>query len=222
MSSQLTQTELLPVKSAAEDNKRSRLVRTSSLERIKQFNTFICSQNYFILPAILASLRTSHTVLQGNFERCIVCAKSIIFDSVCYRFASLCCLQVLNHLLRAYRTSLRPRLEMLAFVLYNGVSNACEELKRRLLIAAVYMTVAAVFTQLLLCVYMLTSVIVPAGLLFLLTCTYLITHINLQCLHYFVQQVDKDRMATSDKVKMPRLSRKDILGKRTISNFNFF
>jgi hypothetical protein len=53
------------------DDKTQRLVRTSSLEKIRRFNSFICSQQYYVLPALLAWLKSSQTVLQSSTEKTI-------------------------------------------------------------------------------------------------------------------------------------------------------
>lgn len=75
MSSTITQSELQTVPKApinmAIEKPKPELIRTTSIDKIKKFNSFICSQNYYILPSILTWLKTSQTVL-----------KCLIFSSV--------------------------------------------------------------------------------------------------------------------------------------------
>lgn len=68
MSSTITQSELQTVPKApinmAIEKPKPELIRTTSIDKIKKFNSFICSQNYYILPSILTWLKTSQTVLK--------------------------------------------------------------------------------------------------------------------------------------------------------------
>lgn len=68
MSSTITQSELQTVPKAPinmpVEKPKPELIRSTSIEKIKKFNSFICSQNYYILPSLLTWLKTSQTVLK--------------------------------------------------------------------------------------------------------------------------------------------------------------
>lgn len=69
MSSTITQSQLqtvpkAPINMMPVEKPKPELIRSSSMEKIKKFNSFICSQNYYILPALLTWLKTSQTVLK--------------------------------------------------------------------------------------------------------------------------------------------------------------
>lgn len=68
MSSTITRSELQTVPKApinmAMEKPKPELIRTTSIDKIKKFNSFICSQNYYILPSLLTWLKTSQTVLK--------------------------------------------------------------------------------------------------------------------------------------------------------------
>ncbi|XP_017781952.1 PREDICTED: uncharacterized protein LOC108566533 [Nicrophorus vespilloides] len=198
--------------------KRSRFVRSSSLERIRKFNTYICSQNYYILPAILTWLRNSSTVIQTNFERSIIYSKATIYNSTVYKVSRICTKANISMYLDDFRDFSR-----------HAKDEFCMFFSERLAICGVYATIVAIFVQLLVCLYTLCTALMPAGLVFMIGCLYYITHLNLKCLKFFIdqeaqlaQQNTPKKISTPSPVKTKRLSRKDILGKRTISNFNLF
>ncbi|KRT84378.1 hypothetical protein AMK59_2437, partial [Oryctes borbonicus] len=65
--------------------RRNNFTRSPSLEKIIKFNTYICSQSFFILPSILAWLRTSQTVLTSYAKKCTTTIKSAIYSSILYK-----------------------------------------------------------------------------------------------------------------------------------------
>lgn len=207
------------------DEKRDRFTRTSSIERLKRFNTFICSQHYFILPALLYWLKSSKTVLQSTLETCIQFAKNLLF----HYFNSRRMFGFYN----IRHADLLPALKMLISVKYDSWNIVYKSTKRTLFALCVYTTMLAIFFQLMLCFYFLSKVFLPGGFLFLCSCIYIISHINFNVLIHMshkeikVQQRQtsrKDLYLTSERTARSRsiIKPKQILGNRTISNVNFF
>ncbi|XP_044261072.1 uncharacterized protein LOC123009037 [Tribolium madens] len=69
-------------------SKSHHLVRTSSLEKIRRFNSFICSQQYNILPALFAWLRSSQSVLQ-KAEKTMLFFRALLFCHFLYKIEKL-------------------------------------------------------------------------------------------------------------------------------------
>lgn len=86
MSSTITQSQLQTVPKAPInmplEKPKPELIRSASIEKIRKFNSFICSQNYYILPSLLAWLKTSQTLLQETAEKTIFYIKNLIISSV--------------------------------------------------------------------------------------------------------------------------------------------
>ncbi|XP_071057198.1 uncharacterized protein [Onthophagus taurus] len=58
--------------------KKKQFNRNPSLEKIINFNAYICSQNFFILPALLTWMKTSQSILQAYSEKCTNLVKNLI------------------------------------------------------------------------------------------------------------------------------------------------
>lgn len=204
------------------ENKREHFTRTSSIERLKRFNTFICSQHYYILPALLCCLKSSKTILQSTLNSCIHYFKDLIYKSETYKFLAF-------HILRL--NDIVPAMKMMIAVKYNSFHIVYKSTKEILFALCVYTTILAIFAQLLLCLYFLTSTLLPGGFIFLCTCIYLISQLNFNVLKHMSRK-------ESAKICQRTTSRKDLytntinttnvikpkqmLCNRTISNVNLF
>jgi len=206
--------------------RRQRFMRSASIERIKQFNSFICSQNYFLLPALIAWLKTSQTVFHFHIERCILFLKSIFTASIIYKvFVGQCkaCANSLNTRAKLCLHNIKnsdaiPALEMLFFILHHSTSSLVANIRRKLYVLCIYATLVLIFLQLATCIFFMCNAYLPGGLIFLFVCIYLISHLNVSVLfHYLKMEEDKLLNAQSD-----RKPKKFILGKKTISNLNLF
>ncbi|KAF2882468.1 hypothetical protein ILUMI_23693 [Ignelater luminosus] len=206
--------------------KRHKLMRSTSLERIKQFNTFICSQNFYILPSLIAWLKTSQTVLQSQIEKCIKSLKLIFVSSILYNlFLSQLkvCLVILkttvyNTYKEIYSSDYIPAIEMLYLIAHHSVSLFIGNIKKRLLVLFMYITVLLIFLQFATCIFLFSTICLPAGLIFMFVCLYFISHINVSVLFYHLRKQENKLL----NVKTEKTPRKFILGKKTISNLNLF
>ncbi|KAH0818433.1 hypothetical protein MTP99_006692 [Tenebrio molitor] len=139
------------------DDKTQRLVRTSSLEKIRRFNSFICSQQYYVLPALLAWLKSSQTVLQSSTEKTIFFFRSLLFTHFLYKLCQL-----------EFRT-----------IVSNGLLLVRKQFREICLLKwAVYATALVLSAQLFLCFYLLCNTHVPNGLAFLIVCWFYIIYLN--------------------------------------------
>lgn len=203
MSSTITQSELqtvpkAPINMPVEKPPKPELIRTTSIDKIKKFNSFICSQNYYILPSILAWLKTSQTVLQQTMETTMFYFKYLIISSVLFKPAD-----VKTKLITSFN------------IIYKN-------LRHKLFILAVYFSVGYIFLQLLVCAYLLCLVFLPIGFVFLMICLYTVCHLYYRLNSSYLQNAERKlRECNSKKVRQCRpKSRRDILKGRTISNFN--
>ncbi|EFA05344.1 uncharacterized protein LOC662907 [Tribolium castaneum] len=150
-----------PVRKMA--SKSQRLVRTSSLEKIRRFNSFICSQQYNILPALLAWLRSSQAVLR-KAEKTILFFRALFFSHFLYKIYQF-----------EYRTS------------FENLRKHTLVLK-----LAVYATAVVLLAELGLCFYLLCSTHVPSGLVFLIISFFYIIYLNVRSV-YFARESRDDK-----------------------------
>ncbi|RZC42015.1 hypothetical protein BDFB_010920, partial [Asbolus verrucosus] len=160
------------------EDRTQRLVRTSSLEKIRRFNSYICSQQYYILPALLAWLRSSQSVLQSSTEKTIFFFRSLLFSNFLYKlyqveFKSLI-FNVLVSILKQIQTN------------YKNVESTF------LLKMAVYMAALILATEVGLCFYLLFSTHIPSGLVFLIVCWFYIIYLNARSVYFSAEKRNRD------------------------------
>lgn len=193
MSSTISQTELAPLSTAAVaplrmDEKQMKLVRTSSIEKIKRFNSFICSQQYYILPAILSWLKSSQSGLQSSTEKTIFFFRSLFFKSMLYKY---------------FVVGIKSSGVWIPEELHNNVVNIktgktnlrdiftkCLE-SNLLLVAAVYGACAIILVQFATTIYLLYFTLVPYGFLFLVGCMLTIKYICYKTLFFYLSKSAK-------------------------------
>lgn len=201
MSSTITQSELqtVPKSSPAmpSDKPKRELTRSTSLEKIRKFNSFICSQNYYILPSLLAWLKTSQTVLQRTAEKTMFHFKYLLVSGLLH--------------LQAWTLRLSGAI--------------FEDLKRRLFVLAVYASLGFILLQLLACAYLLCVVFLPAGFVFLVVCLYSVCHLGYRLNAWYAESAERKMRAggnPGDARRESRPRKRDVLKGRSYSNFNLF
>lgn len=167
------------------------LVRSTSIEKIKKFNSFICSQNYYILPSLLAWLKTSQTVLQDTMETTIFYFKYLVLSTILMKPSKV--------------------LEIVKIIF--------EDLRRKFFVLMVYFSFGFIFLQLLVCAYLLCLVFLPAGFVFLMVCLYTVCHMYYRLNSNYVEVAER-KLREGNKKRQSRPRKRDILKGRTISNFN--
>lgn len=206
--------------------KRPKLMRSTSLQRIKQFNTFICSQNFYILPSLIAWLKTSQTVLQSQIERCIKSIKLLFVSSLLYSLLlnqlKVCLVIFKTTAYNTYKNICSndyiPAIEMLYIIADHVVSLLIGSIKKKLLTLFMYITVLLIFLQFATCIFLFSTICLPAGVIFLFVCLYFISHINVSVLFHYLKKQENKLLS----VKTEKTSKKFMLGKKTISNLNLF
>lgn len=195
MSSTITETEQqsVPKTQIKLTKKTEKLTRSGSIDKI---NAYICSHNYYILPAILYWIKASF--LHSTVEKCLIQVKKIAY--------------------MIFEKNLR---EINTFVKNKGdLKFDKEDLKRILFIVGVYAGVSTIFTQLFLIVYLLNWFPPPNGMIFLFSCLYVICHMQIKIIRESARSKTerKSRMESQRKF----ITAKKILNSRTISNVNLF
>jgi len=150
-----------------------KLVRSASIDKIRQFNTYICSQHYYILPALFAWLRSSQYALHNAAEKIL---KTIILNTLVLKLVQTDCRSL------SYRALLEQTyysLQNIRLAIANFYSVYSNDFESTFLKSTVYAVGAILNLQLFFCVYLLTSTAIPAGLIFLVAS---ICYINI--LHY--------------------------------------
>lgn len=192
MSSTVTQTELKTLTGPAvpvaplklDEMKHAKFVRSSSIEKIKRFNTFISSQQYYILPAILSWLKSSQSGLQSSTEKTIFFFRSLFFRSMLYKYFIVGLKssgvwspeRILNNLILEETINIGNFFE---------VFTKCFE-STFLLPVAVYGACTIVLVQLLALVCFLYSTLVPYGFMFLVGCMLTIKFICYKTLFFYL------------------------------------
>ncbi|KAK5638687.1 hypothetical protein RI129_012982 [Pyrocoelia pectoralis] len=78
-----SQSEIMKARSEMElAEKRGRFMRSASIDRIMQFNLYICAQYYYPLPAIISWLKSSQTMLHAQFDRYITLFKTTFMFAI--------------------------------------------------------------------------------------------------------------------------------------------
>lgn len=165
------------------DDKPAKLVRSSSIEKIRRFNSYICSQNYFFLPALLSLVKTSQSGVNTQKERTIFffhLLRSLIFNTYIYKFFMK---QQLKNVREFNKEDLKSKCDLGKTVLQSIISNfyakftQCFEstfVQTSLVFAAAFFIVS----QLLICIYLLALVHVPVGLYFLIACLGYVNYLH--------------------------------------------
>lgn len=166
MSTSVTQTHVTKVvpktiaKLKTMDEKRP-LNRSTSIETIKRINTYICSPQSYLLPAILTTwLKTGQKSLHSSAEKTIFMFRSVIFGSFLLKF-----------LLRDGSKGQPDKLD-LQFVLSQVAKRAQGQSQNPYAIALAFKLAVVLMTvQMCLCAFYLTQCLIPLGLAFLLVST---------------------------------------------------
>lgn len=198
MSSTISQTEVKTLTSCPAvaqlrtEDKQLKLVRSSSMETIKRFNTFICSQQYYILPAILSWLKTSQSGLQTSTEKTIFFFRSLFFKSIFCKYfvngiksSGIRSSQDLNMNLINIKNLTKTQ--------FSDMFTKCFE-TNFLLAAAVYGACAIVVVQFLTTIYLLYIALVPYGFLFLVGCMATIKYIYYKTLFSYMSKSTKSKI----------------------------
>lgn len=169
-----TITPLAVTKLKSED-KPYRLVRTSSIEKIRRFNTFICSQQYYLLPALFSWLKSS----QSSTERAIFLFKATLFNTFFYRFFQT----GLKSTASAGRSKAKLQ-RSTPLTISSVISNFFQKFTKCfestfLLAIAVYSACLLVLIQLVLALYLMYLAFLPYGFIFMVGCMVVI-----KCLCY--------------------------------------
>ncbi|XP_018576788.1 uncharacterized protein LOC108915276 isoform X2 [Anoplophora glabripennis] len=155
------------------EEKPYRLVRTSSIEKIKRFNTFICSQQYYLLPALFSWLKSS----QPSTESSIFLFKATLFNTFFYKFFQT----GLKSAASAGRS--KAKLQKSSPVTISRViSNFFQKFTKCfestfLLAIAVYSACLLVPLQLALALYLMYFAFLPHGFIFMLGCMMAIKYL---------------------------------------------
>lgn len=181
MSSTITSTQVQTLPSRVipckMDNKSARLVRTSSLEKIRRFNSFICSQQYYILPALLTWLRSSQSGLNSSAERTIFAFRSLFFNTFFYNLHEIEFKSIItNNLILVLK-----RIEST----YKNIESTF------LLRISIYLTALILVLELGLCFYILCNTHVPSGLVFLIVCWFYIIYLKYKQSMFFTLEQDE-------------------------------
>lgn len=225
-----TQYEADTYKVRTDIHRRNNFTRSPSLDKIIKFNTYICSQNFFILPSILAWLKTSHTVLKSYAGRCTAIVKAVVYSSMLYKIiqaqASIMAAAFSDVSISEPKQFLRA-LKVILMETERSLEQLPEKLKRKLLKSAVYFCFFFIFLQLALCLWSLNWRLVPSGLIFLLVCLTIISYANYNCLRFIIieellKEEERNATPTCTHISRGYIRRKDILGQRTISKVKLF
>ena len=160
--------DLKTITNANLEEKRQKFIRSGSIDKIIQFNSYICTQNYFLLPALIAWLKSSQTTFQTQIEKYIISFKST-FVNVLLQVIIFAHLQIKNYVAAVYK------------------SQVCNlyRLKYQLLVVSVYLGLFAIFAQFLICLYFILDICLPLGAMFLYSCISFISYVNtVLCLRY--------------------------------------
>ncbi|KAJ8947669.1 hypothetical protein NQ318_009553 [Aromia moschata] len=197
MSSTISTTELqtIPPRAIArlKMEEKPRLVRTSSIEKIRRFNNFICSQHYYILPALLSWLKSSQSGLQTSTEKTIFFFRSLIFNTFFYKFY----LMVSKFGFSAGRSASKiqedVRRALLAIIsnFYRKFTNCVES--TFLLAFAVYSACVLVVIHLAVVVYLMYLAFLPYGFIFMVGCIATINCLCYRTMFFFISNRSRSR-----------------------------
>lgn len=178
MSSTISTTEIqnmapLAVTNLKSEEKPYRLVRTSSIEKIRRFNTFICSQQYYLLPALFSWLKSS----QSSTERAVFLIKVTLFNTFFYKFfqSGLRSAASANQSkAKVQKASPIPTLGVISNFFQKFTK--CFE-STFLLTIAVYSACILVLLQLAIALYLMYLSFLPYGFIFMVACMLTIKYL---------------------------------------------
>lgn len=178
MSSTISTTEIqnmapLAVTNLKSEEKPYRLVRTSSIEKIRRFNNFICSQQYYLLPALFSWLKSS----QSSTERAIFLFKATLFNTFFYKFFQ----SGLKSAASANRSKAKVQ-RASPITVSEVISNFFKKFTKCfestfLLTVAVYSACVLVLLQLVLALYLMYLSFLPYGFIFMVGCMLAIKYL---------------------------------------------
>jgi len=134
----------------------SKLVRTSSLERIKEINNYICSHNYFFLPVLLNWIKSSQGGLESNLDIATTFYQHLLYNILLCKVIEfkLICKGCFNYTKKTFNT--------LLLQLASNITDSAFLFK-----LAIYVAVVLVSLEISTCFYLLFAKYPPGGLLFL-------------------------------------------------------
>lgn len=189
MSSTVSTTEMKtiptrPIVRLKADEHKSKLVRTSSIEKIRRFNSYICAQHYYVVPALLTWLKSSHSCLQSSAEKTILFFRSLIFNAFFYRV-----IQNVFRVKAGVVEKMDPDAlkENLISNFYDYFSGSFES---TLLSMGVYFVSVLVYSQLLISIYFLSLVPIPGGLYFLLLTGVYISFLCYKSIFFYKNKIN--------------------------------
>lgn len=193
--------------------KKEKLTRTASIDKI---NAYICSQNYYMLPAIFYWIKTS--LLHSSAEKFVFYLRSAIYATYLVKLIESKVKDLTSIDLQGQLRG--SKVKMYALTLFDQIFLIVRDVREKSFSLFVYSCVLGVFLQFSTLLYFLKSMVFPKELIFLFTCLYLITHFKLKILVFYWNRKFERKSRKEDYIQ--RLSPKKILANRTISNVNFF
>ncbi|CAH1111816.1 unnamed protein product [Psylliodes chrysocephalus] len=152
-----------------------RLYRSSSLDKIKKFNTFICAPQYYILPALLSWLKNSQSNLQASTETTIYFLRAFILNAF-FKFYLVFFKNVQPFGFEKIQIVVKKSISAIIANFYQKFSKCFEP--TFLLTAGVYSACLAVLLQFLFSIYLIYLIFLPYGFIFLVGCMLTIKYIS--------------------------------------------
>ncbi|XP_056641024.1 uncharacterized protein LOC130447964 [Diorhabda sublineata] len=145
---------------------QSRLSRSSSLDKIKKFNSFICSQQYYMLPALLSWLKSSQSNLQTATEGTIHFLRTVFLNAFfkCFTF-----------FFKTKQFNIGKIQNVMRVWISIKLANFFDP--TFLFSAGVYIGCLIVFVQVLFSVYLIFLIFLPQGFIFLVGCMLTIQYL---------------------------------------------
>lgn len=210
--------------------------RSTSIDKIKKFNSYICSQHY--LPSLFFWLKTSQTILASNMEKCIIYMKSMFFILTIRE-----CLEKVKKLdysdehnfsatiFQLTAKDLSVILNIFISRIKFSLALIYDDIQQFALIASIYLGVFLVFFQMVGCAMLLFFKLPSLGFLFLVGCVLLMSKIAVKVMFQNIWLRKEDKLSKKLKIANPEVKtieerrriRKqlNLIGK-TISNVKLF
>lgn len=210
--------------------------RSTSIEKFKKFNSYICSQHY--LPSLLFWLTTSQTIITSNMEKFIIYIKSLFLILTIRE-----CLEKVKKLdysnennfsatiLQLTAKDLSVILNIFISRIKFSFSLICDDIQQFALVASIYLGVFLVFFQMVGCTMLLFFKLPSLGFLFLVGCVLLMSKVAAKVMFQNIwlrkeDKLSKKLMAANPEVKTIQERRRirkqlNLIGK-TISNVKLF
>lgn len=160
----------------------SKLVRTSSLERIRELNNYICSHNYFFLPSLLNWIKASQTGLESNIDVATTFYQHLLYNILLCKIIDfqMICKGCFKH----SKKSFSFHLLQLVYKTSSKITDSDFLFK-----LAIYASVAIVGLQMFTCFYLLFVKSPPGGLLFLSGgCVWSVAYLFYESVIHFEKQ----------------------------------